>query len=168
MEESADRPARRRHIAQRSSRGARDKSLRIGRTRVGKGLFARKHYPTHAIIGEILGEVIHDPYYYSSYCMDIGDGRMLEPEPPFRFVNHSCEPNCEFDWFDLVPEGGSQAVRRVYLIALREIKPGEELTIDYNWSAEGAIVCRCGAPTCRGWIVDPDQLAQVPSDRRPS
>jgi len=97
--------------------------------------------------------------------MDIGDGRVLEPEPPFRFVNHSCEPNCEFDWFDLVPEGGSQAVRRVYLIALREIKPGEELTIDYNWSAEGAIACRCGAPTCRGWIVDPDQLARVSADR---
>jgi len=163
MEKSANQPTRRGRAAQRSSRGVRDKSVRIGRTRVGKGVFARKRYPAQAIIVEILGEVIDDPDYYSSYCMDIGDGRVLEPEPPFRFVNHSCEPNCEFDWFDLVPEGGSQTVRRIYLIALREIKSGEQLTIDYNWSAEGAIVCRCGAPTCRGWIVDPNQLARVPS-----
>jgi len=38
------------------------------------------------------------------YCMDIGNGRVLEPHAPFRYVNHSCEPNCEFDWFDLTAE----------------------------------------------------------------
>ncbi len=76
-------------------------------------------------------------------------------------MNHSCEPNCEFDFFDLREEGETETRRRVFLIALREIKPGEELTIDYNWPATSAIPCRCHAPSCRGWIVDPDELDAV-------
>ena len=144
-----------------SPRGVRDKSVRIGRTRVGKGVFARKRYPASTVIGEILGDVIEDPDYGSRYCMDIGRGCMLEPHAPFRYVNHSCEPNCEFDFFDLSPAGESESHRHVFLLALREIKPGEELTIDYNWSADTAIPCRCEAPTCRGWIVTPDELAAV-------
>jgi hypothetical protein len=148
---------------QHVSRGSRDKSVRIGRTRVGKGVFARRRYPATTVIGEILGDVIEEAGYGSRYCMDIGEGRVLEPHAPYRYVNHSCEPNCEFDFFDLVPAGESQSHRRVFLISLQEIKPGEELTIDYNWSAETAIPCRCEAPTCRGWIVNPDQLAEVPA-----
>ena len=146
---------------QRSPRSVRDKSVRIGRTPVGKGVFARKRYPATTIIGEILGDMIEDPDYGSRYCMDIGGGWVLEPHAPFRYVNHSCEPNCEFDYFDLVPAGASQSRRQVFLVALREIKPGEELTIDYNWPADVAIPCRCAEPTCRGWIVAPDQLATV-------
>jgi len=143
------------------ARRTRYKSVRIGRTRVGSGVFARRRYQAAAIIGEILGDVIDDPDYGSRYCMSIGGGRVLEPQAPFRYVNHSCEPNCEFDWFDLTPPGSSQARRRVFLLALREIKPGEELTIGYNWPAEMAIPCRCGAATCCGWIVAPDQLAAL-------
>lgn len=146
-------------------RGARDKSVRVGRTRVGKGVFARKRYLVSTVIGEIRGDVIEDPDYGSRYCMDIGGGCVLEPQAPFRYVNHSCEPNCEFDFFDLTQESGFPTHRHVYLLALREIKPGEELTIDYNWSADTAIPCRCEAPSCRGWIVTSDQLATVTARR---
>ena len=146
---------------QHAPRGSHDKSVRIGRTPVGKGVFARKRYLTTAVVGEILGDVIADPHYGSDYCMDIGNGCVLEPHAPFRFVNHSCEPNCEFDYFDLLPPDSSQTERRVFLIALREIRPGEELTIGYNWKASSAIPCRCGAATCCGWIVDRDQLAMI-------
>jgi uncharacterized protein len=140
-------------------RNSRDKSVRIGRTPVGKGVFAQKRYRTTDIIGEILGDVINDPNYGSHYCMAMGDGRVLEPHAPFRYVNHSCDPNCEFDCFDLTGADASPTQRHVFLIALREIRPGEELTIDYNWPAAVAIPCRCGSPTCRGWIVDPGELA---------
>jgi D-alanine-D-alanine ligase len=55
--------------------------------------------------------------------------------------NHSCEPNTGYDGLDVV--------------ALRDIAPGEELTLDYatfcNESAE-AFPCRCGAPSCRGIV----------------
>lgn len=144
-----------------TARGSHDKSVRIGQTRVGKGIFAQRRYPAEAVIGEILGEVIDDLHYGSDYCMNIGENRVLEPEPPYRYVNHCCEPNCEFDFFDLTDPGESQTRRRVFLIALREIKPGEELTIDYNWSATSAIPCRCQAPSCRGWIVDRHELADL-------
>jgi len=140
------------------ARRGHDKSVRIGPTRVGKGVFARRRYPAKTVIGEIEGRVIDDPHYGSDYCMNIGEGRVLEPAAPFRYVNHSCEANCEFDFFDLRDVSGTKTRRRVFLIALREIKPGEELTIDYNWSAASAIPCRCQTPSCRGWIVDPGQL----------
>ncbi len=142
---------------ERPQRYARDKSVRIGMTRVGKGLFARRRYPAQTVIGEIKGEIIDDPHYGSDYCMNVGNGQILEPEAPFRYVNHSCEPNCEFDVFDLPEPRKLNRHRRVFLISLREIKPGEELTIHYHWSAASAIGCRCQSPSCRGWIVDPTQ-----------
>jgi SET domain-containing protein len=64
----------------------------------------------------------------------------------------------------LTAENQTESERCVFLIALREIRPDEELTIDYNWPAQQAIVCRCGAPTCRGWIVDPCELSEVQED----
>jgi uncharacterized protein len=142
---------------ERPAQRARDKSVRIGSTRVGKGLFARRSYPAETVIGEIEGQIMDDPDYGSDYCMNVGEGRALEPAAPFRYVNHSCDPNCEFDFFDLPDADGTETRRRVFLLALREIKPGEELTIDYRWSATSAIPCRCQSPSCRGWIVDPDE-----------
>jgi SET domain-containing protein len=62
-----------------------------------------------------------------------------------RFINHSCEPNCE-----------SRIVRgRVWLYALRAIKAGEELTYDYGYSLEDAAAnrCCCGAAICVGYMV---------------
>lgn len=140
--------------------------VRIGSTRVGWGIFARRPYPDTAIIGEIVGKVTDDPYHASEYCFDIGDGFQLEPDPPFRFVNHSCEPNCEFDWTDDTDGSDTRNddlpfSRHVYLIALRIIEPGEELTIDYNWPADAAIPCNCRAPSCRGWIVDENELSDI-------
>jgi hypothetical protein len=90
----------------------------------------------------------------------VGDQHRLEPAPPFRYVNHGCDPNCEFDWFKIA-EPGSAVKRRAFLIALRDIRRGEQLTIDYNWSASAAIPCRCNSPECRGWIVDEDQLGEL-------
>ncbi len=145
----------------RSIRNSRSRSVRVGRTRVGKGVFAGSVYRMDTVIGEITGELIDEPGYGSDYCMDLEDGRQLEPEAPFRFLNHSCEPNCEFDFFDLADQADSQVRRRVFLIALRDIRAGEELTIDYNWKALAAIPCRCQSPSCRGWIVRANELELV-------
>lgn len=56
-------------------------------------------------------------------------------------------------------------VAPVYLIALRDIWPGEELTIDYNWPAISAVPCHCGAASCRGWIVSFDELDSLDRTR---
>jgi SET domain-containing protein len=70
-----------------------------------------------------------------------------------RFINHSCEPNCEVEI-----EG-----TRISIRARKNIQPGVELTYDYaleleddplpDW--ERLYACRCGAPTCRGTMLDP-------------
>ena len=73
-----------------------------------------------------------------------------------RFINHSCNPNCE-----TVIEGS-----RVFIDAIRNIKPGEELGYDYQltWEstddpAELALYsCRCGAKRCRGTMLDREPL----------
>lgn len=137
------------------------KSVRVARTRIGKGVFARRSYPASAMVGEITGKIVDDADYGSDYCFDIGDGLYLEPVPPFRFVNHCCEPNCEFDYHQYSDQPGEEPRKRVYLFALRDIKKGEELSIDYNWSTTYAIPCRCQAPSCRGWVVSQDSIDEL-------
>jgi hypothetical protein len=130
-------------------------AVRIGLTPLGRGVFARRRFRPQQVIGVIYGRVIDDPGYVSDYCMELGDGLGLEPASPFRYVNHCCQPNCEIFWWEAeVPEPRN----RLWLQALTRIEPGDELTIDYAWSAEAAIPCKCGAAGCRGWIVSPEQL----------
>lgn len=59
------------------------------------------------------------------------------------FINHSCEPNL----FMRVQSG------HMIVFALRDLRKGEELTLDYGDSHhDGKLRCRCGAANCRGWI----------------
>jgi SET domain-containing protein len=64
-------------------------------------------------------------------------------------INHSCAPNCEA-WI----EG-----RKIFIHALHDINPGEELTFDYGFDVD----CfedhpsRCGRPECIGYIVSREQ-----------
>ncbi|MDH3600189.1 MAG: SET domain-containing protein-lysine N-methyltransferase [Candidatus Tectomicrobia bacterium] len=70
-----------------------------------------------------------------------------------RFLNHSCAPNCE-----------SRIVQeRVWIYALRSIQAGEELTYNYGYGLDDAEVdrCRCGAPTCVGYMVAEEHFATV-------
>jgi len=76
-----------------------------------------------------------------------------------RFINHSCNPNCE-----TVIEGG-----RVFIEAVRTIQPGEELGYEYGLTWESTddpdelanYACRCGTPQCRGSMLD-----RVPLDKK--
>jgi SET domain-containing protein len=70
-----------------------------------------------------------------------------------RFINHGCDPNCE----SVIEQ------RRVFIEAIRDIAPGDELTYDYQIQREAhdppnidvIFACRCGAPTCRGSMLWP-------------
>src|SRR5580692_4113414 len=60
-----------------------------------------------------------------------------------EIINHSCEPNL----VSRVLKG------HVLYMSLREIQPGEELTVDYNFSkSTPRTPCSCGAKGCRGTI----------------
>ncbi|MDR0522469.1 MAG: SET domain-containing protein-lysine N-methyltransferase [Planctomycetaceae bacterium] len=69
--------------------------VKIGKTSYGMGVFAFAFIPKGTPIARIAGTVICDPDYGSNYCIDAGDDKVLEPEPPFCYLNHSCEPNCQ-------------------------------------------------------------------------
>jgi len=70
------------------------------------------------------------------------------------YINHSCAPNCQ-----AVNDDG-----RIFVEALATIQPGDELLYDYayartpendNPESEALYACRCGAPECRGSILEP-------------
>jgi hypothetical protein len=69
---------------------------------------------------------------------DHRDGGML-------FTNHSCDPN-------LAIQG------QIVLVAMRDVAPGEELTIDWATTDDGdyTMPCRCGSPRCRGTVTGKD------------
>ncbi|MDT4843595.1 SET domain protein [compost metagenome] len=70
-----------------------------------------------------------------------------------RWINHSCEPNCEADEVD----------GRVYIKALRNIAAGEELNYDYGLIIDepytekllSEFPCWCGSEMCRGTLLTP-------------
>jgi SET domain-containing protein len=72
-----------------------------------------------------------------------------------RFLNHSCAANSE-----AVCEDG-----RVWIVALRDIQPGEEITFNYGYDLADyeEHPCRCGAPECAGYMVAEELMAQVRS-----
>jgi hypothetical protein len=130
----------------------------VGTSPLGKAVFASRKFRSGQKVGTLQGRIFQDEGYGSSYCIDFGQNWSFEPDPPFRFLNHSCQPSCEL----IIWEADDHPKRsRLCLYAVRSIEAGEELTIDYGWSSDAAIPCRCGAPNCRGWIVARDQLADV-------
>jgi hypothetical protein len=81
-----------------------------------------------------------------------------------RFINHSCEPNCES-----VTHG-----QRIWVHALRDIKQGEELTYDYNLTGEDddgreadQYPCQCGSAGCRGTMFKLADRKPPPRRKRP-
>ena len=75
------------------------------------------------------------------------------PENTARFINHSCDPNCEPD-----------VIRnRVWLISTRKIKKGEELSYNYGFDLEDyeEHKCKCGAKKCVGYITDEDNWPKL-------
>ncbi|MFM7207066.1 MAG: SET domain-containing protein [Planctomycetaceae bacterium] len=144
-----------------SESASHDRLLRIAETPVGRGVFARRRIPADTVLGEVRGTILDDHPDDSSYVMELPGGRLLDPSPPFRFVNHGCDPNCELFYWEAEP--GQAEEERLWIQTIRPIKADEELLIDYSWPADAAIPCRCGATACRGWIVDPAERHLVES-----
>jgi hypothetical protein len=90
--------------------------------------------------------------------MDLGGNRSLEPIAPFRYVNHSCDPNAELVGVEHFRHGPTG---QLMLEACRDIATGEEIAIDYAWRAEDAIPCHCSSQNCRGWIVALEELRNI-------
>jgi SET domain-containing protein len=90
------------------------------------------------------------------YIFTVDDDYDLDGNLPWntaRLINHSCEPNCEA-WIDGM---------RIFIHALRAIKPGEELSFDYGFDVDTweDHPCRCGKKSCVGHIVSRTQWAEL-------
>lgn len=133
----------------------------------GLGAFARKDIPKGTRIIEYTGEKIsnaeadrrydddamdeHHTFLFilnSKQCLDAAYGGNAA-----RFINHSCDPNCEA----FIPRG------HIWIESIRDIRKGEELAYDYAFEDDkkytredylGKYGCRCGSPKCRGTIVE--------------
>lgn len=110
----------------------------------GLGVFAQKDFSKGNIILRIdTSDKIpkKDEDKLTNYQWDHlgshGYKKYYHMKPPEKFVNHSCDPN-SFD-------------RNGVLFAIRKIKKGEEITIDYsiNGVEIWKMVCKCGSKTCR-------------------
>ena len=125
--------------------------VQVADTPLGRGVFARRKLVAGRVLGEIVGDVLAVEPEDPSYCMELPSGRVLEPAAPLRFLNHSCEPNCEIQNWVVGRE------RRIGVFASRAVRAGDELTIDYQYarrSGKGAVqqICYCGAAACQGFI----------------
>ncbi len=67
-----------------------------------------------------------------------------------RYINHSCDPNCEVE----ISNG------RIWISSIKNIKKGEELTYDYGYEFDSDDykdhVCKCGSKKCIGYIISSD------------
>lgn len=117
----------------------------------GQGVFALEPIPRWRKIGEIRGESIsvmeariRATRHERVMIVEISEDRAIDfhkSADPMRYTNHSCAANARL----AVIRG------RVEFYALREITPGEEITVNYGETHhEGKLACRCGAPGCAG------------------
>jgi hypothetical protein len=134
----------------------------------GKGAFAWRWIPAGTRIIEYTGEripadVADDRYdddnmqRHHTFLFSVDDETVIDAGVDgndARFINHSCEPNCE-----AVDDGG-----RIFIEALRDIAPGEELFYDYGYELDEPLTpalrkqypCYCGTEHCRGTILAVD------------
>ncbi len=106
---------------------------------------------------EALSRHPHDPDDPNhTFYFHIDDGRVIDAKfggNSSRWINHACQPNCEAD----EQEG------RIFIKALRDLEPGEELFYDYGLEIDERYTkklkkqfeCRCGSPGCRGTMLAP-------------
>ena len=93
----------------------------------------------------------HNEYIFSLDETHVLDGNV--PGNPARFLNHSCDPNCEAE-----PDSG-----RIWIVARRDIRAGEEITFNYGYDLDDyrEHPCRCGAADCAGYIVAEEFFGHV-------
>jgi SET domain-containing protein len=157
----------------------RGRRIQVRRSGVhGRGVFAVQRIAKGETIIEYTGEVItwkealrrhpHDPSDPNhTFYFHIDDGRVIDAKfggNAARWINHACEPNCEAD------ETGDG---RVFIKALRVLRPGEELFYDYGLIIDEPYTpklkkqfeCRCGSPRCRGTMLAPKRGRSAPGSR---
>jgi len=105
--------------------------------------------------GPIITKEEGDKIYHNrdiTYLFSVGKGTdVIDGHGIAAFINHSCDPNCETD----------EIKGKIWILAVRDIRPGEELTYDYNLfdgEANDPALCYCKAKHCRGSLYSDKEL----------
>jgi len=141
-------------------------SIEVRRSTIhGTGVFAKENIPDGtriiAYLGEKISEEESDRRWSAQNVRDhiclfeLEDKTYIDgdiPENNARFINHSCDPNCESE----------EETGQIWIRSIRHIKEGEELTFDYGFDAAffGEYPCRCGAKDCVGYIIGKEHRDQ--------
>lgn len=145
----------------------------------GRGVYAARDFAEGERIIEYTGRLItgaeadelcddEDMRRHHTFLFAVDDDHVIdasETGSDARYINHSCDPNCE-----------SVVVRkRIYIHALRGIVAGEELVYDYWYVTDGDYTledlqrvypCRCQSPQCRGTLARPPPPPRVARKKR--
>jgi hypothetical protein len=127
----------------------RDKPYRVGRSKTGLGLFATKPIKKGSKIIRYFGPILDskkkdEDAIENKYLFELNgrwtiDGSIRENLA--RYINHACRPNAESD---VKPRK-----RKVFIRAIKDIEPGEEINYDYGTDYFKAylkpIGCKCDA-----------------------
>lgn len=151
-----------------ASTGSSNRRIQTRRSGVhGKGVFALQDIAEGETIIEYVGEVVswaeaqerhpHDPTDPNhTFYFHVDEDHVIDAlygGNSSRWINHSCDANCEADEVD----------GRVFIKARRNIVAGEELNYDYGLiiderytpKLKAEYPCWCGAKTCRGTLLAP-------------
>jgi hypothetical protein len=124
-----------------------NKPYRVGRSRTGLGLFATKPIKKGARIIRYFGPILdskkkEDDEIENKYLFELTNRWTIDGsirENVARYINHSCRPNAESD---VRPRK-----RKIYIRAIKNIEPGDEINYDYGTDYFKAylkpIGCKC-------------------------
>ena len=127
----------------------------------GLGVFAGEDIKRGEVIQPIKGKMMffsvknkEDSSLHPNW-IGVGKDQWIDPRKPFKFINHSCDAN-------------SGVKGKIDIVAVKDIKEGEEITIDYS-IIEGDTMwempCKCGEEKCRKIVRSIQFMPQERYDR---
>lgn len=108
----------------------------------GKSIFTARNFKRGETVFVICGPIIKNP---TIYTIPIDFNLFINPLPPGKFLNHSCEPSFGIK-------------NRTEVVAMRDLEKDEEVKIDYamivfdydQTRLKQDLTCKCGSKICRG------------------
>lgn len=135
----------------------------VGESHLGKAVFAAQGFAPGDTVIRFTGPRVgadrlpRELHGAADRFVQIGAGEYLGPSGRIDdLINHSCAPNTGLRFRS---DG-------IFLVALREIQPGEEIAWDYSTTVsdpDWRMPCACGSPVCRGIV---GAFATLPEDRQ--
>tara|TARA_B100001057_G_scaffold497929_1_gene603441 strand:- start:371 stop:856 length:486 start_codon:yes stop_codon:yes gene_type:complete len=99
----------------------------------------------------------------SVYIFELNTKYDIDGSPLYnkaRYINHSCNPNCEVDIIK----------NEIWISSIKSIKKGEELNYDYGYPFDkddfADHICRCGSVNCIGYIISQDDWPKYKKYRK--